>query len=580
MTDESCIAVKAAVLLLGRFNSDVARRAKTFLEQGEFQHYLDLTVPYTGVSDWREFFENYQSVKLLSKFQHFDIGVDRAKVAIEKFIQSEQVCAETNRRVRLFDKELGKTDPCAYWILNLARRKIENVLGTFNWDIAHNFMGFSQGASLDIRRARSDAFYKFGHRSPTVTEDCSMLAACIISQVPSWSSTISTDTSVTGIRASLTIARYNAVTTVPKDAKQDRVIAKEPTMNMFVQRGIGGAIRARLRRVGVDLNTQTKNQEMALKGSRDGSLATIDLSSASDTVALGLVEWLLPSDWVAAIKLCRSPAGLLPDGTVIRYQKVSSMGNGNTFELESLIFWAICSACLEYCGRDGLHNLAVYGDDLIVPVQCADLVIRILSLCGFKTNEEKTFISGPFRESCGKHYFQGRDVTPLYVKERVQTRERKLWLANSLSLLAHRLSICEGWGRDGSVRDSYDFVLSTLPLPDRTPSVPWFITDAGLAGDFDEVTPRYSRTTCTLVAKMRVRVFNTRRIDGPPALSKSMWYIATRPSSPSSAPSLRAVPPGVGGGSQASLTTNRWVWKYVKFPVELWCNLGPWYDAV
>lgn len=579
MSDESCIAVKAAVALLHRFNSDVARRAAACLSKGEWLAYLNLQPPFVGCNDWREFFEGYQACKLLSKFQHFNIGVDRAKVAIQKFLQSELACAETNKRVRLFDRDLGKSDPDAYWILHLARRKIEGVLGTFNWDAAHDHMGFSQGASLDIRRARSDAYYKFGCKNPTVTEDCSVLAACVISQVPSWSSTISTDTSVTGLQRQLTLVRYNAVTTVPKDAKQDRVIAKEPTMNMFVQRGIGGAIRARLRRVGVDLNTQTRNQEMALKGSRDGSLATIDLSSASDSVALGLVEWLLPSDWVAAIKLCRSPAGLLPDGTVIQYQKVSSMGNGNTFELESLIFWAICSACLEFHGRDGRSDLAVYGDDIVVPATSAGLVVRILALVGFKTNDDKTFIDGPFRESCGKHYYQGRDVTPLYIKDRVQTRERKLWLANSLSLLAHRLSMCEGWGRDGSVREAFDFVLSRLPERDRQASVPWFITDGGLAGDFDEVSPRYSRTTCTLYAKVRVRVFGARAVTDLPALSKSMWAIATAPTK--ACTSLReAAHVLVGGGSQALLTSKRWRWHYVKVPVERWLNLGPWYDVL
>lgn len=140
----------------------------------------------------------------------------------------------------------------------------------------------------------------------------------------------------------------NKVTTVPKNSKTDRVIAIEPLMNMYVQKGIGGAIRHSLRSVGINLNDQTSNQRLAREGSLQGKLATVDLSSASDSVSLLLVEELLPPDWVAAIKLCRSPCGVLPDGSVINYQKVSSMGNGFTFELESLIFWAACSSVCQY----------------------------------------------------------------------------------------------------------------------------------------------------------------------------------------------------------------------------------------
>jgi hypothetical protein len=83
----------------------------------------------------------------------------------------------------------------------------------------------------------------------------------------------------------------NNVDWVPKNYKTDRTIAIEPDWNMFLQKGLGGLLRRRLRRVGQDLNDQSTNRFCAAVGSIDGSLATLDMSMASDTVAYRLVEF-------------------------------------------------------------------------------------------------------------------------------------------------------------------------------------------------------------------------------------------------------------------------------------------------
>jgi len=228
----------------------------------------------------------------------------------------------------------------------------------------------------------------------------------------------------------------NKLDYVPKNYKSDRTIAKEPSMNMFIQKGFGSVIRKRLKRKGINLNDQSTNQFLAGLGSVTGSLATIDLSMASDCVSVELVRFLLPRDWFDGLDACRSKSGVDESGRIVTYQKFSSMGNGFTFELESLIFWAIVSSVcdIRYTGI-GRESISVYGDDIICPSAAARDVLRVLAVCGFEANLDKTFYEGPFRESCGKHYHNGHDVTPFYWKKSIND-------LHSLVVLHNRVRDC------------------------------------------------------------------------------------------------------------------------------------------
>jgi hypothetical protein len=93
------------------------------------------------------------------------------------------------------------------------------------------------------------------------------------------------------------------------------------------------------------------------------------------------------------------------------------MGNGFTFELESLIFWSVAKACSELLNLES--EVSVYGDDIIIDSRGYDLLTRSLSELGFFVNSEKSFSSGPFRESCGADWFKGTWIRPFYVKQRI-----------------------------------------------------------------------------------------------------------------------------------------------------------------
>jgi hypothetical protein len=241
------------------------------------------------------------------------------------------------------------------------------------------------------------------------SEELTQILPDLLSELPLWSGAPSDDSSVT-VTCQIDTGRVDFV---PKSAKEERTISVEPMLNSMVQLGIGSYIASRLAKQGVDIKDQTLNQRMACEGSITGALATLDLSSASDTISCGLVESLLPLEWWDFLRACRTGRSETPDG-VVRLEKFSSMGNGFTFPLETLIFYSLALAC---CEPSDNRKVNAYGDDIIVPTYAYPLLIRVLRSCGFLVNEAKSFSSGNFRESCGKDYLSGIDVRPCYIKD-------------------------------------------------------------------------------------------------------------------------------------------------------------------
>jgi len=334
---------------------------------------------------------------------------------------------------------------------------------------------------------------------------------------------------------------------------------------MFFQKGIGGMIRRRLRLKGVDLDDgQPVNQELARQGSETGCLATIDLSSASDTISHDLVEFLLPDDWYIAMSTVRSTVCDIPNGDRVFLQKFSSMGNGYTFELESLIFYALVKAVFPN-GRPG-RDVAVFGDDIILPSTEAGRLIELLGSIGFSTNKEKSFISGPFRESCGKHYFRGRDVTPFYLKKEIASYHDILWLINSIRRFAHRyLGI--GYGCDGCLFPTWLSLTKRLPRRFQSLSCPEGFGDDAVVRDFDECSPRprpnkgqVEGYSSSFLALRR----NPLEYDGMPGLITKLWY------------SRREA--GLGEHSQYSRTDYTPIYRLAvsKREYPRWSTLGPW----
>ena len=488
---ESCATV-IAESIYSALQSPLSEKVYGLSRKGKFMELVSLSVDPSTYTDASSFRVDYLATELMSKFDSFDLGIDRVQAALSKFLLTEEQCRSTNKRLSLSYESGLYTPYSPESFMWTAREKIAALLGPFDWDKASDHFAFGPGASTSVRRARGDAYFKYGVVRPHTTKANSLLSLAAVKSSPSWFNYLLGNKDSKAflnlpieqqIEELFEIVPGNKVTTVPKNAKIDRVIAIEPDLNMYIQKGIGNLIRSRLKRVLVDLDDQTKNQQLALEASITGSHATIDLSSASDTVSLKLVELLLPHDWFEAIKQSRSERGVMPDGSLIHYQKVSSMGNGFTFELESLIFWALCSSVISNL-KPASRRLAVYGDDLLVPVEICHTVLWLLSYWGFTPNAKKTFVKGPFRESCGKHYFLGTDVTPFYIKRDVESSDRLISCANSI-----RNWCVTDFGLDPLLKTCYLTVVNLLPKSLQRPTIPRSFGDIALWGDFDEVCP-------------------------------------------------------------------------------------------
>lgn len=355
------------------------------------------------------FARNYLAYNLVRKTDFYDAGINKQAAAMQTWMSNEQ-------RMRLKNVDLveqchirGRTP-----IMMMAARKITALLGVFSWDHVVTEMQVTSGASTRCPRRRGAPGFKLAGK-PHCTRELQPLANLFLytDEVFMKDKLKVGPVHPRSLTAVVESARFDLV---PKDYKTDRPVAIEPEINMIFQRGLGRVIRKRLKQhAAIDLSSQSRNQYLALVGSRTGSLATIDLESASDSISKRLIQELLPWDWYQALDLTRTKSVKLDDSTH-HLSKFSSMGNGFTFELETLVFWALSVATCDYYGCED-RRIAVYGDDIIVHNSYADHLIDVLDACGLRTNKEKTFISGPFRESCGMHYFMGRDVTPFNFKK-------------------------------------------------------------------------------------------------------------------------------------------------------------------
>lgn len=215
--------------------------------------------------------------------------------------------------------------------------------------------------------------------------------------------------------------RASRLTFVPKNVNELRTICVEPNLNMYYQLGLGAMIEDELRmQFGVDLSTQQfKNRELARLGSIDDSYATIDLSSASDSISLKLMQWL-EADRFAPFSLLRTSHtrnGM--SGDEVELHMISTMGNGFTFPLETLIFVCmVMSVFLSFGKPPGLYreDWGVFGDDIIVPSYMYNRMCRLLTLTGFTVNTDKSYAVGPFKESCGGDFYLGHGVRGVYLK--------------------------------------------------------------------------------------------------------------------------------------------------------------------
>lgn len=405
---------------------------------------------------------DYQCTKLLAKNNFLELNVDKARIARDTFLACEKACGDIND---LFSKEsrgLLRFSPEREHLLIKVSEIIESTLGSLDVEDVLAYSRLGPGLTA------------FG---PANKQYCYKLTECVTVTEELWntSETVPVNGSLQAVQSGFAeaitaefqgwfahlhkpvkVVRGGKFSTVPKDAFKDRCIETQPTINVFLQLGLGRCMRDRLRGIGIDLSDQSANQRLALEGSVTGKLATIDLSNASDTIARAVVRRVFPPVWLCIMDRLRTRQ-IYFDGEWRPLERYSSMGNGFTFELESMLFYAICRAV---CGPKAI--VSVYGDDIIVPTKYFQSVLSALTFFGFAANPKKSFgYTTSFRESCGKDYFMGVNVRPHFIKELPLDVPKVIRLANGLTRTACRWA--RNWALDRRLMGTVHQVKRLIP---------------------------------------------------------------------------------------------------------------------
>jgi hypothetical protein len=255
------------------------------------------------------------------------------------------------------------------------------------------------------------------------------------------------------------------VITVPKTMKTPRIIAIEPTHMQYMQQALLRSFLEAYKRdellcglIGFD--DQNPNQVMACQGSADGRTATLDLSDASDRVSNQLVR-AMTHRWphlTEALDATRSRRADVPGYGEIRLAKYASMGSALCFPIEAMVFTTMIFLGIEESLNvtltkkhvaSFLGSVRVYGDDLIVPVDHVHTIVQTLEHFGARVGLDKSFWTGKFRESCGKEYFNGTDISIVRVRQALPYTMADA--TGVISTVALRNHLYNGW-YPGTVR--------------------------------------------------------------------------------------------------------------------------------
>ena len=413
-----------------------------------------------GLDQMEVYLIRREFVALFRKFQFLpdESGQDPEAAATSAYKANEHRCSRYNRKLRLLlgnpanltlHRVKGTTGLVMeerlqlYQFLDGCRKWIKLVLGSRpNMTDIYSKCDFGGGASVGVHGEATNVGRKILARRLTVTPSCAPIAFAAWMANPHLRSLlcpagadqdlVSDETYYWTFRKRMRLVSYNKLEFVPKTAMVHRAIATEPLLNGFVQKGIDLVMRQKMLKHGIDLKYGWKfNQIWARAGSheRDDGFATLDLSSASDTICTELVKFLLPNEWWSLLNSARSPA-VRHHNMYHRVEKFCSMGNGFCFPLETLIFASFARQAAIHNGQS--PRFLTFGDDIIVKQSVVPLLIKRLGDVGFILNQEKSYWSGEFRESCGADWVRGREVTPVYMRKRISDVTQLVAFHNSL----------------------------------------------------------------------------------------------------------------------------------------------------
>jgi hypothetical protein len=315
--------------------------------------------------DSRDYWERFLASTDVSDYWPGASVRDVAKLRLARSIYKKLIDITSLDADKLcLEKFLAANSRCQNWRLNLQSSKDEELYGLFLKEIDNFLHPFGKplvkstmdiwsagrlgpGASLG---ATGVDFYSklFSSQLSATSSEVYQQYTEYCQWFPNWCGAELIRLSAFGF------PRYtckSSLSFVRKTRDISRSICTEPSLNMFAQLGLGEIISARLKKFfGIDLSSQPKkNVDLARCGSIDGSVVTLDLESASDSLSLGVCEAVLPSWFYNLLCDYRTPFTEC-DGQKVELNMVSTMGNGFTFPLQTMFFSCIVRAVSSWWG--------------------------------------------------------------------------------------------------------------------------------------------------------------------------------------------------------------------------------------
>lgn len=370
-----------------------------------------------------------------------DPEVDRWSLTKEKWFKVENRCrlmnikftALANREFRVAEGQTTKSIPYAEEICRF-REAIVHVLGVVppEDEIAEE-AHYGPGSTVSIR-GREVHYQRKLEANECVPQAVSLAARALMHDKATWAHvgmdpiySANPDAHEGFLRVVqelllANVVRHDRLMFIHKNITSLRSIGAQPTCSGMLQLGVHSVMAPMLARVGVDLTDQGWNQRLAYLGSLnwedEDAYCTLDKTDASNLIARLLIAFSFPAEWSKLLLRIRTPGYEAPPefgGGLYDYHMYAGMGNGTTFAVETLLFWAAsfatsdCATIDEYVAK---REFAVYGDDVILRRSHAQRYMAFAKFLGFRFNAKKTFLDGPFRESCGADYFGGIPVRP------------------------------------------------------------------------------------------------------------------------------------------------------------------------
>lgn len=279
--------------------------------------------------------------------------------------------------------------------------------------------------------------------------------------------------------------------TVPKQLTSVRVIAPEDARHARLQLAYSTALNNYWERLGLRsksssspettaelfCDTNQEKQRYRCYHAVENHSATIDSTAFSDTVRRDLLRLMDNPTIDRMIDLM--PTHITWGVVTRRMEMAGTMGSPCTFPTEMSVAAAGAKWSCDYSYLMGAEDsepykpgmVSIVGDDVMLPQWAAETFVDWLRAMSMLPNEDKSFTSGHYFESCGAEAWDDSDVTPFALWPRGMSAdlETAQWDSyegkfksplGSLTELANRLSAA---GCESSARVLTEYIRSYYP---------------------------------------------------------------------------------------------------------------------